>query len=79
MVAFDVVLLIVFLLFAIIGASYQPTARELPFPVSIIGVLLVFLLLIADFSPTVNRVFPFLNQNAAKQVVQIPRETLQRI
>jgi hypothetical protein len=70
MIAFDGVLLILFAAFVIIGAGYQPMARELPLPISIIGVLLVIPLLVADIFPGVNKEFPFIGQAKAKKNVQ---------
>lgn len=58
----DTVLFFIFLAFAIMGAGYQPMARQLPLPISLVGCALVFVLLLTDIFPAVHRLLPFVNQ-----------------
>ncbi|MFB5189155.1 tripartite tricarboxylate transporter TctB family protein [Alicyclobacillus fastidiosus] len=61
-VIFDFVLLAVFIAFIIIGAGYQPMARQLPLPISIIGGLFIFVLVLSDLFPVVERVIPLVGR-----------------
>ncbi|MCL6592382.1 MAG: tripartite tricarboxylate transporter TctB family protein [Alicyclobacillus sp.] len=62
MVLFDALLLVVFIVFAVLSTQYQPAARELPLPVSVIGAVLTFILLLADAFPGVSKALPFVHR-----------------
>ncbi|GMA61234.1 tripartite tricarboxylate transporter TctB family protein [Alicyclobacillus fastidiosus] len=61
-VIFDFVLLAVFIAFSVIGAGYQPMARQLPLPISIIGGLFTFVLVLSDLFPVVEKVIPLVGR-----------------
>ncbi|MCL6598134.1 MAG: tripartite tricarboxylate transporter TctB family protein [Alicyclobacillus macrosporangiidus] len=61
-VLFDAVLLVAFIAFAVLSSQYQPAARELPLPVSVIGAILTFVLLLADAIPVVSRALSFVHR-----------------
>ncbi|MCF8563138.1 tripartite tricarboxylate transporter TctB family protein [Alicyclobacillus tolerans] len=65
----DATLFVVFVAFAVIGAQYQPMARELPLPISIVGGLLVFALLLTELFPRVQQALPWV-QRAGLTTIQ---------
>ncbi|WP_206916130.1 tripartite tricarboxylate transporter TctB family protein [Alicyclobacillus suci] len=60
-VLFDVVLFVVFLLFTVTSLHYSKTAKQFPLPVSVMGSIFVFLLLLCDLFPPIRKALPFVS------------------
>jgi len=60
-VVFDILLFVAFCLLAILCIGYPEVARELPLPVSIIGIVMTGLLVLTDLSPYLYRKLSFVN------------------
>ncbi|WP_067934980.1 tripartite tricarboxylate transporter TctB family protein [Alicyclobacillus kakegawensis] len=58
----DLTLLAVFIVFAAVGGTYQPMARELPLPIAIAGCILVFVLFLSDLFPRLRQVLGFVHR-----------------